>query len=105
MATIEERLTALEQENAALKKTVELQMIALRALVTKESFEALRETNNKIFDVLMSHDQLTNERLGDLQTQVVGLDGKIVGLQTEARQRFDQQGKLLLQILDRLPPS
>jgi hypothetical protein len=105
MATIEERLTALEQENAALKKTVELQMIALRALVTKDAFEALRETNNKIFDVLMSHDQLTNERLGDLQTQVVGLDGKIVGLQTEARQRFDQQGKLLLQILDRLPPS
>ena len=105
MATIEERLTALEQENATLKKTVELQMIALRALVTKDAFEALRETNNKIFDVLMSHDQLTNERLGDLQTQVVGLDGKIVGLQTEARQRFDQQGKLLLQILDRLPPS
>jgi hypothetical protein len=105
MATIEERLTALEQENAALKKSVELQMIALRALVTKDAFEALRETNNKIFDVLMSHDQLTNERLGDLQTQVLGLDGKIVGLQTETRQRFDQQGKLLLQILDRLPPS
>jgi hypothetical protein len=105
MSTIEERLTALEQENAALKKSVELQMIALRALVTKDTFEALRETNNKIFDVLMSHDQLTNERLGDLQTQVVGLDGKIVGLQTETRQRFDQQGKLLLQILDRLPPS
>lgn len=105
MSTIEERLTALEQENAALKKSVELQMIALRALVTKDTFEALRETNNKIFDVLMSHDQLTNERLGDLQTPVVGLDGKIVGLQTETRQRFDQQGKLLLQILDRLPPS
>ena len=104
MATIEERLTALEQENAALKKSVELQMIALRALVTKDAFEALRETNNKIFDVLMSHNQLTNERLGDLQTQVIGLDGKIVGLQTETRQRFDQQGKLLLQILDRLPP-
>jgi hypothetical protein len=29
MSTIEERLTALEQENAALKKSVELQMIAL----------------------------------------------------------------------------
>jgi hypothetical protein len=27
MASIEERLTALEQENAALKKSVELQMI------------------------------------------------------------------------------
>jgi hypothetical protein len=111
MASIEERLTALEQENVALKKSVELQMIALRALVTKDAFEALRDTNNKIFDVLMSHDQLTNERLGDLQTQVIGLDGKIetqvigldgkietqvigldgkiVGLQTETRQRFD----------------
>jgi hypothetical protein len=105
MSTIEERLTALEQENAALKKSVELQMIALWALMTKDTFEALRETNNKIFDVLMSHDQLTNERLDALQTQVVGLDGKIVGLQTETRQRFDQQGNLLLQILDRLPPS
>ena len=73
--------------------------------MTKDTFEALRETNNKIFDVLMSHDQLTNERLSDLQTQVIGLDGKIVGLQTETRQRFDQQGKVLLQILDRLPPS
>ena len=91
MASIEERLTALEQENAALKKSDELQTIALRALVTKDAFEALRETNNKIFDALMSHDQLTNERLGDLQTQVIELDGKSVGLQTEMRQRFEQQ--------------
>jgi hypothetical protein len=91
MASIEERLTALEQENAALKKSDELQMIALRALVTKDAFEALRETNDKIFDALMSHDHLTNERLGDLQTQVIELDGKSVGLQTEMRQRFEQQ--------------
>jgi len=91
MASIEERLTALEQENAALKKSDELQTIALRALVTKDAFEALRETNNKIFDALMSHDHLTNERLGDLQTQVIELDGKSVGLQTEMRQRFEQQ--------------
>jgi len=91
MASIEERLTALEQENAALKKSDELQTIALRALVTKDAFEALRETNNKIFDALMSHDQLTNERLGDLQTQMIELDGKSVGLQTEMRQRFEQQ--------------
>ncbi|TMF47707.1 MAG: hypothetical protein E6I32_09250 [Chloroflexi bacterium] len=68
-----------------------MQTIALRALVTKDAFEALRETNNKIFDALMSHDQLTNERLGDLQTQVIELDGKSVGLQTEMRQRFEQQ--------------
>lgn len=91
MASIEERLTALEQENAALKKSDELQTIALRALVTKDAFEALRETNNKIFDALMSHDHLTNERLGDLQAQVIELDGKSVGLQTEMRQRFERQ--------------
>jgi len=96
MATVEERLTALEQENVALKKSDELQTIALRALVTKDAFEALRDTNNKIFDVLMSHNQLTNERLGDLQTQVIELDGKIVGLQTEMRQHFEQQdGKIV----------
>src|SRR5215469_12353289 len=91
MASIEERLASIEQENAVLKKSDELQTIALRALVTKDAFEALRDTNNKIFDVLMSHNQLTNERLGDLQTQVIELDGKIVGLQAEMRQRFEQQ--------------
>ncbi len=98
MATIEERLSALEQENAALKRAVELQMIALRALATKDAFEELRDINNKIFDVLISHDRVTNERLGDQQTQIIELDGKIVGLQvetrqgfTEMRQRFDLQ--------------
>jgi len=39
----------------------------------------------------MSQNQLTNDRFGDLQTQVIELDGKIVGLQTEMRQRFEQQ--------------
>ncbi|MEO7018756.1 MAG: hypothetical protein ABI234_01225 [Ktedonobacteraceae bacterium] len=68
MATVEERLTTLEQENAALKRAVELQMIALRALSTKEEFEALRDKNDKIFETLIRHDQFTNERLGDLQT-------------------------------------
>lgn len=88
MATIEERLTALEQENAALKKAVELQMIALRAMVTKDAFEGLCDTNDKIFGTLINHDQLTNERLGDQQTQIIELDGKVVGLQTEMRQSF-----------------
>src|SRR5260370_12230014 len=98
MAKIEERLSALEQEKAALKRAVELQMIALRALATKDAFEELRDINNKIFDVLISHDRVTNERLGDQQTQIIELDGKIVGLQvetrqgfTEMRQRFDLQ--------------
>ena len=42
MATIEERLTALDLENAALRKSDELQTIALRALATKDEFTKLR---------------------------------------------------------------
>ncbi len=103
MATIEERLTALEreltaleQENAALRKSDELQTIALRALATKDEFTKLRDTNNNIFDALINHDQLTNERLGDLQTQVIELDGKIMGLQAETHLGFkDMQNQLI----------
>ncbi|HJT58108.1 MAG TPA: hypothetical protein VJ761_16505, partial [Ktedonobacteraceae bacterium] len=76
MATIEERLQALEQENAARKKTEELLTIAVRALVSKEAFEKLQDTveksqkqNGKLFDVLNDHNILTNERLGDIQNQ------------------------------------
>lgn len=148
MATIEERLQALEreherlqvleQEHTQLKKTIELQTIAIRALVSKEAFEKLQDTvekiqeqNGKTFDALIVHDRLTNERLGDIQTQlieqdnkIVELDGKVVGLQTEMRQRFNGQDSkiaglerrfdqtdirldrletLLTRILDRLP--
>ena len=96
MATIEERLTTLEQENAALRKSDELQTIALRVLATKDEFTKLRDTNNAIFDGLINHDQLTNERLGDIQTQVIDLDGKIIGLQVEMRQGFkDMQNQLI----------
>ena len=97
MATIEERLQALEQENAARKKTEELLTIAVRALVSKEAFEKLQDTveksqeqNGKLFDVLNNHNILTNERLGDIQNQLIELDGKLVGLQTETRQHFAQ---------------
>ena len=97
MTTIEERVTALEQElttlereNTALKKSDELQTIALRALATKDEMTKLRDTNNAIFDALIRHDRLTNERLGDMQTQIIELDGKMVGMQTEMRQRFDR---------------
>ena len=101
MPTIEERLQALEQEHTQLKKTIELQTIAIRALVSKEAFEKLQDTvektqeqNNKLFDALIAHDRLTNERLGDIQNQIIELDntldGKIVGLQTETRQRFNE---------------
>ena len=103
MATVEERLTALEQElttlereNAALKKSDELQTIALRALATKDEVTRLRDTNNAIFDALIHHDQLTNERLGDIQTQIIELDGKTMGLQVEMRHSFkDAQNQMV----------
>lgn len=96
MATIEERLTALERENTALKKSDELQTIALRALATKDEITKLRDTNNAIFDALISHDRLTNERLGDIQTQMIELDGKITGLQVETRHSFkDAQNQMV----------
>jgi hypothetical protein len=98
MPTIEERLQALEQENAARKKAEELLTIAVRALVSKEAFEKMQvtveksqEQNEKLFDVLNNHNILTNERLGDIQSQIIELDGKVVGLQTEMRQRFTEQ--------------
>ena len=108
MATIEERLQALEREHeqlqtlkrehTELKKTIELQTIAIRALVSKEAFEKLQETveksqeqNGKLFDVLNNHNIFTNERLGDIQNQLIETDGKVAGLQTEMRQRFNQQ--------------
>jgi chromosome segregation ATPase len=128
MPTIEERLQALEQEHQTLerehtelKKTIELQTIAIRALVSKEAFEKLQATveemqeqNGKLFDTLIAHDHLTNERLEDIQNQIIEqdnkLDGKIVGLQTEVRQtqkqidtRFEKVETLLTQILARLP--
>ncbi len=124
MATIEERVQALEQEIVARKKAEELLTIAVRALVSKEAFEKLQDTveksqeqNGKLFDALNTHNVITNERLGDIQDQLIALDGKTVGLQTEMRQRFaEQDGKivgmqttqteqtaLLQQILARLP--
>jgi len=117
MPTIEERLQALEQEHSQLKKTVELQTIAIRALASKEAFEKLQEAveksqeqNNKLFDVLMAHDSFTNEQLAELRTQQIETDGKIAGLQTEMRQRLgnvdvqlSEHKTLLTEILARLP--
>jgi hypothetical protein len=65
----------------------------------------------------MTHDRLTNEQLAELRTQQIKEDGKIVGLQTEMRQRFNDQNSkiaelqatqaehttLLQEILKRLP--
>ncbi len=124
MPTFEERIQALEQENAARKKAEELLTIAVRALVSKEAFEKLQEQNGKLFDVLSTHNIFTNERLGDIQNQLIELDGKIVGQQTETWQyladhttrldsietqltghttRFDRIEMALTQILERLP--
>jgi SMC interacting uncharacterized protein involved in chromosome segregation len=133
MPTIEERLQALEQEHTELKKTIELQTIAIGALVNKATLEKLNEKYDKLFDALIAHDRLTNERLGDIQHHITELDGKTIGLQTEMRQRFneqdskiaglqttqaehtthlnrietkfDEQTRLLTQILERLPKN
>jgi hypothetical protein len=105
MSTIEERLQTLEQEHrvierehqnleqehAQLKKTIELQTIAIGALVNKAALEKLNEKYDKLFEVLITHDRLTNEQLAELRSQQIELDGKIVGLQTETRQHFIEQ--------------
>ena len=88
MATLEERVQALEQEHAELKKAIELQTVAIGALVGKTTLEKLIEQYEKLFDTLIVHDRLTSERLGHLQTQVIELDGKMTGLQVETRQGF-----------------
>lgn len=103
MPTLEERMQALEQEHTTLKKTIELQTIAIGALVNKATLEKLNEKYDKLFDVLNNHNVLTNERLGDIQNQLIEQDGKIVGLQTEMRQRFIEHTTLLTEILARLP--
>jgi len=133
MPTIEERLQALEQENATRKQTEELLTIAVRALVSKEAFENLQdmveklqdmvktsqEQHGKLFNVLINQGALHNERMGDLQSQlltqdnnmtelkntVIETDGKVVGLQTEMRQRFTGLEMALTQILKRLPET
>ena len=96
MATFEERLMAIEHEhaelkhnNTELKKTVELQTIAIGALVNKATLERLNEKNDNIFNALMAHDQFTNQQLAELREKMeVEVEGKIVGMQTEMRQGF-----------------
>jgi hypothetical protein len=102
MATLEERVQALEQAMVAQKKAEELLTIAVHALVSKEAFEKLQDTversqeqNDKLFDVLNTHNAFTNGRLGDIQNQLIEQDGKVTGLQTEMRQYFtEQDGKV-----------
>jgi chromosome segregation ATPase len=98
MPSIEERLQALEREHTELRKTIELQTIAIGALVTKTTLERLNEKYDKIFDALIAHDRLTNEQLAELRTRHIELDGKIVGLQTEMRQRFTEQDNKIAEL-------
>jgi hypothetical protein len=95
MPTFEERLQILEQEHTELKKTIELQTIAIGALVNKATLEKLNEKYDRIFDTLITHDRFTNEQLAELRRQQIEEDGKIVGLQTEMRQRFAEQDNKL----------
>ncbi len=110
MATIEERVQALEQEIVARKKAEELLTIAVRALVSKEAFEKLQDTveklqdtieksqeqNGKLFDIINIHNAFINQQFAELREKVeVQVEGKIVGMQTEMRQRFaEQDGKI-----------
>lgn len=98
MATFEERLTAIEQEhaelkhdNAELKQKIELQTIAIGALVNKAALERLNERHDQLFESLNAHDQFISTQLSELRNQQTELAGKITGLQTEMHQRFDQQ--------------
>lgn len=96
MATLEERLTSLEhdqaelkQNNAELKEKVELHTLAIGGLVNKAMLEAINEKNDKIFQALEAHDHFTNVQLAELREKVeVDVEGKIAGLQTEVRQGF-----------------
>ena len=92
MATLEERVQTLEQEIAARKQAEEMLTIAVRALVSKEAFEQLQETieasqeqNGRLFNVLINQGALHNERMTNLQGQIIDLDGNVKGLQTDVK--------------------
>ncbi len=50
MSTIEERLHALEQEQAQLKKITELQTIVIGALANKAPLEQLNEKYDRLLE-------------------------------------------------------
>src|SRR5579885_3004999 len=92
MSSLEERVQALEQEHTELKQKIELHTLAIGGLVNKATLEAINEKNDKIFKALTDHDKFTNLQLAELREKVeVELEGKIVGMQTEMRQRFAEQ--------------
>ena len=92
MATLEERVQALEHEIATRKQAEEMLTIAVRALVSKEAFEKLQETieasqeqNGRLFNVLINQGTLHNERMTNLQGQITDLDGNVKRLQTDVK--------------------
>src|SRR5258708_8511279 len=90
MATIEERLAAIEQEHAELKQKIDLQTLAIGGLVNKAMLERINEKNDKIFQALIAHDEFTNRQLSEFRERVeVQVEGKIAGMQAEMRQSFD----------------
>lgn len=111
MPTLEERVQALEKELAERKHSEEMLTIAVRALVSKEAFENLQETiekyqeqNGKLFNVIINQNALHNDRLTDLQSQIIDLNGKLDGkvtvlngkiatLQSETRQQLTEARK------------
>jgi hypothetical protein len=93
MATLEERLDALEHENATQKKGEELLTVLARAFVSREALQTLQDTvarsqrrNEKLLNALNDQNALAHERLEDLQIHSLKLEKKIGALQTEARQ-------------------
>src|SRR5579875_213220 len=103
MAKFEERLAALEQEQAKLKQEVELQTIALGGLVNKTMLERINEKNDKIFQSLIAHDKFTNQQLSEFREKVeVQIEGKIAGMQAEMRQGFEQQGQQIATLRDEM---
>src|SRR5215472_2100024 len=120
MATLEERVQTLEQEIATRKQAEEMLTIAVRALVSKEAFEKLQETieesqeqNGKLFNVLINQGTLHNERMTNLQGQIIDLDGNMKRLQTDVKtlqtEMRETRGEIIdlksiaQQILARLP--
>ena len=90
MATFEERLAAIEHEHEELKQKIELQTIAIGALVNKAALERLNEKYDKLFEALAAHDTFINHQLAELREKVeVDVEGKIAGLQTGVRQGFE----------------
>jgi len=85
------------------KQKIELQTMAIGALVNNATLEKLNEKYDKLFGPLIAHDEFTNQQLAELREHVeVKLEGKVVDMHTEMRPRFEQQDGKLQQILDLL---